>query len=70
MTTNTCVMTAGMRLHGLALARPTAMAASPAAVPRASRVSTTPAASWWDFPSAVEMAPKTAATPRPRASIS
>ena len=39
-------MTAGVRLQGLALARPTAMAASPAAVTKASTVSTIPLASW------------------------
>ena len=46
MITNSWVMTAGVRLHGLALARPTAMAASPAAATTASTVSATPLAGW------------------------
>ncbi len=62
-------MTVGVRLHGLALARAAAMSAIPTATATVSTVSATPLAAWEDFPSAVETAPKTAATHRPTASI-
>jgi hypothetical protein len=68
MPANNCVMTAGVRLHGRARSRATAMAASPTAVPSASRASTIPAAASEDFPLAVSTAAKTAAMHRPTAS--
>ena len=46
MTTNTWVMTTGVRVHGLARARFTAKAANPAARPTAISVSATPLARW------------------------
>src|SRR5580692_2572987 len=61
-------MAVGVRLHGLALARAAAMSAIPTATATANTVSATPLAAWEDFPSAVEMAPKAAATHRPAAS--
>ena len=69
MMTHSWVRTAGTRLHGRALARPTAIAASPAATMTTSTVSPAPFAGDDDRPSAVEMAAKTAATARPTASI-
>ena len=44
MTTNSWVMAVGVRLHGLALARATAMAAIPAAVPKRDQGQRDPAA--------------------------
>src|SRR5580704_16228756 len=61
-------MTTGVRVHGLALARPTAKAANMAAVPMAISVRATPLACWYDCPSAVEIAAKAAATHMPTAS--
>jgi diacylglycerol kinase family enzyme len=66
---NSWTITAGVRLQGLALARPMARTASRAAVPRAIRVSATPLASWYDFPSAVLTAANAVATHIPAASV-
>ena len=51
-------MTTGVRVHGLALARPAAKTANKAAVPMAISVRATPLVCWWDCPSAVEIAAK------------
>ena len=69
MTTSSWVMTVGVRLQGLALARATAMSAIPTAAATASTMSATALAACEDFPSAVETAAKTAATHKPTASI-
>jgi hypothetical protein len=69
MTTSSWVMTVGVRLHGLALARAAAMSAIPAATATVSTMSATALAACEDFPAAVETAPKAAATHRPAASI-
>ncbi len=46
MTTNSWAITTGVRVHGFALARPTAKAANMAAVPMAISVRAMPLASW------------------------
>ena len=46
MTTKSWVITTGVRVHGFALARPTAKTANAAAVPMAISVRATPLARW------------------------
>ena len=56
MITNSWVMAVGVRLHGLALARPPAMGASPTAATKAIAVNAIPLLSFRDRPSAVATA--------------
>src|SRR5438105_470266 len=61
-------MTAGVRLHGLALATPMARRDSTPAAPSVIRVSATPLDRWYDCPSTVETTANAAATHSPSAS--